>query len=347
MSWNKSKDIFYLACGHGRSLDGSWDSGCVYGKYTEAALMLKITSYAVKILKHSGVKVLTDPKNDKNMKACVAEANKKYPACKYYMSIHCDFKDASPGVAPLYVSSSGKKMAEKIGKSVAKQMGMKWKGAFKRSNLYELNATKMTAVIFETGCISKDLKYLKAYKKYGKALAKAICAFIGVKFQYHSNQYIFRAALDKTFKEMKALGFKYEASYTKCSLTWAGAKKKRKSNCSLFVCYGLQRAKFLNKGEYFWLNGDNIVCRGGLTLAELKKKFTITHPHKSPKNASLKKGDIVGYKNSPHTMVFAGWNKKGEPTWYSVSTGDLKAKKEPRVKPSYNNKTIYTKMRLK
>ena len=130
-------------------------------------------------------------------------------------------------------------------------------------------------------------------------------------------------------------------------MTWAGAKKKRTSSCSTFVCYALQRAKLLNKGEYFWINGDNITCKNGLTRSELNQKFTITHPHKSPKNASLKKGDIVGYKNNPHTQVFAGWNKKGEPLWYSVSTGDLKAKKEPRVKPSYNNKTIYTKMRLK
>ena len=32
-----------LMCGHGKSVDGSWDSGCAYGGYTEAALMLPIT----------------------------------------------------------------------------------------------------------------------------------------------------------------------------------------------------------------------------------------------------------------------------------------------------------------
>ena len=41
-----------VQCGHGVSLDGSWDSGCAYksgGKqYTEAALMLPITKAAVK-----------------------------------------------------------------------------------------------------------------------------------------------------------------------------------------------------------------------------------------------------------------------------------------------------------
>ena len=35
-----------LMCGHGRSVDGSWDPGCAYGKYTEAGLMLPITKAA-------------------------------------------------------------------------------------------------------------------------------------------------------------------------------------------------------------------------------------------------------------------------------------------------------------
>ena len=32
-----------LMCGHGKSVDGSWDSGCAYAGNTEAALMLPIT----------------------------------------------------------------------------------------------------------------------------------------------------------------------------------------------------------------------------------------------------------------------------------------------------------------
>lgn len=180
MSWNKSKDVFALMCGHGTQLNGKWDSGCVYGKYTEADLMLEITKTAVKYLRLAGVKVLTDADkdNNRNMTSCVKWANKE--KAKYYMSVHCDYKLASAGVAPLYVSSKGKKMAVAVGKAVAKSMGMKWKGAFKRTDLYELNVTDMPAVIFECGAIKADLKYLKDYKKYGKALADAICKFIGV-----------------------------------------------------------------------------------------------------------------------------------------------------------------------
>ena len=60
MTWNKDKDVFALMVGHGKSLDGSWDSGCVYKEYTEAGLMLKIVKRAVKWLRKSGVKVITD-----------------------------------------------------------------------------------------------------------------------------------------------------------------------------------------------------------------------------------------------------------------------------------------------
>lgn len=182
MTWNKKKDLFALMCGHGKSLDGSWDPGCAYNGYTEAGLMLKITKETVRHLRASGIKVLTDADadNNRNMKSCVSWANAN--KARFYMSLHCDYKLASAGVAPLYVSKKGKSMATKIGKKTAKLIGMKWKGAFKRTDLYELNATKMPAVIFEAGAIRADLKYLKDYKAYGKALAEAICKYFGVKF---------------------------------------------------------------------------------------------------------------------------------------------------------------------
>lgn len=177
MSWNKD-DIFALMCGHGKSLDGSWDPGCVYGSYTEAALMLPIVKEAAKYLRSKGIKVITDADkdNNRNMTSCVQWSNKK--GAKLYISVHCDYKGATKGVAPLYVSSAGKKMAKAVGKSVASQMGMTWKGAIKRKDLYELNATNCPAVIFETGAIKADLKSLKKADQYGKALGKAIYKYI-------------------------------------------------------------------------------------------------------------------------------------------------------------------------
>ena len=173
-----------VQCGHGVSLDGSWDSGCVYKGHTEAALMLKITKAAVKYLRKSGVTVISDADNgnNKNMIADVRWANNV--GCKLYVSIHCDYSGAPNGVMPLYVSGSGKKLGKCLEKSIKKDLKMKSRGVQKRTDLWELNGTDMTACILETGGIKGDLATLKCKPDtYGKAIAKGICAYLGVAFK--------------------------------------------------------------------------------------------------------------------------------------------------------------------
>lgn len=344
--WNKKTDIFALMVGHGRSLDGSWDSGCVYKDYTEAELMLKIAKVAVKLLRKSGVKVMSDADdaNNRNMKASVAWSQQK--RAKYYMSLHCDFKGATySGIAPLYKTAADKEMAEAIGKSVAKTMKMKYYAAVKRTDLYELNATTASkaSVVFEGGVISKDLKYLKNYKAYGKALAKAICKYIGVAV-YVSKGVLIRKKTRAVLAKMKKLGFKYKVSGN--AMSWSKAKKQKTSNCSRMISYALQVAKVLKAGQIFWLNGDKLVCKGTGTKKTLLNSYKVLHPHKSPKKAGLLKGDICGYKDPAHTQMFAGFDKLGRPRWYSYGPGDV-AKKQPRHKLSYDKKKIDTVLRLK
>jgi N-acetylmuramoyl-L-alanine amidase len=173
-----------VQCGHGVSTDGSWDSGCVYKGYSEAALMLKITKAAVKYLRKSGVTVISDADhgNNKNMIADVRWANSV--GCKLYVSIHCDYSGAPKGVMPLYVSSSGKKLGKCLEKHIKKDLKMKSRGVQRRTDLWELNGTDMTACILETGSIKGDLATLKEkYDTYGKAIAKGICEYLGVTFK--------------------------------------------------------------------------------------------------------------------------------------------------------------------
>lgn len=173
-----------VQCGHGVSLDGSWDSGCVYKGHTEAALMLKITKAAVKYLRKSGVTVISDADNgnNKNMIADVRWANNV--GCKLYVSIHCDYSGAPKGVMPLYVSGSGKKLGKCLEKSIKKDLKMRSRGVQKRTDLWELNGTDMTACILETGSIKGDLYTLKGRADtYGKAIAKGICEYLGVEFK--------------------------------------------------------------------------------------------------------------------------------------------------------------------
>lgn len=172
-----------LNCGHGTMTNGKWDSGCTYGKFTEAGLMLPITESAVRYLRGSGVKVQTDAftGNNRNMVADVCLANRTN--ADIYVSIHCDYEKAPSGTIPLYVSGQGKKLAAKMNKYVRKYTGIKTRGLCKRNDLYELNATGGVACIFECGSIKYDLKKFKNdYDNFGKGIARGICSYLGVKF---------------------------------------------------------------------------------------------------------------------------------------------------------------------
>lgn len=172
-----------LMCGHGRSTDGTWDSGTTYAGNTEASLMLPITKAAVKYLRMAGVDVISDAdtNNDKNMIADVRWANKEQAAI--YVSVHCDYYKAPSGVMPLYVSAKGKILATALNDAVKSGMGMKSRGVVKRTDLYELNQTTMPACILETGSIKADIAKLKESDKYGKCIAKGICEYLGIKME--------------------------------------------------------------------------------------------------------------------------------------------------------------------
>ena len=169
-------------CGHGRTSTGGWDPGTVWGKYTEAELMLPITKAAVKYLRARGVTVLSDADtdNDKNIAADIAWANRE--EVEIYVSVHCDFSGADSGVMPLYVSDQGKKLAEDLDKAISRGIPMESKGPQLRTDLRELNETDMPAVILETGSIDDDTDiFLKKYDLYGKCICDGICSYLGIK----------------------------------------------------------------------------------------------------------------------------------------------------------------------
>ena len=172
----------YIAIGHGRSTDGTWDAGCTYKGVTEAELMKPIAGACVAYLKGSGVKVYTDyPGNKINMVKQVKVSNDKH--VDVHVAFHCDYKGAPSGTLPLYTSGSGRKLAKDMNKYVMKEVGIDTRGIGHRNDLYELNATNAPACIFECGSIKADLKKMqKKYDEYGKGAARGICKFLGVTF---------------------------------------------------------------------------------------------------------------------------------------------------------------------
>ena len=120
--------------------------------------------------------------------------------------------------------------------------------------------------------------------------------------------------------------------------------KKNRINCACYISYGLQDIKVLPKGVTFWLDGSV----HGKGLRYLKKKGVITHPKAIPSKAGLKKGDICGFSNAPHTMVYAGKDKQGHSLWYSAGGSDTKPKNYgPKRKTKYEKRKVMTKIRLK
>lgn len=350
MKWNKEKDVLALMVGHGKSLDGTWDPGCVYGSYTEADLMFQIVKSAVHLLRKSGVKVLTDydTKNDKNMKASVALANQK--KARLYMSVHCDYAPAASGIMYYYASAAGKKLGDHVCKYLAKAMDMKFKGGVKDPQKYEVGQTNMTAVLLETGAIKADLAKLKEYasikkgaKKYGRSLAKAILKYIGVPvYVTKQTKLARREAAILAYANLNH--FKYTKKYKDCAKTWKGAKKLKKMNCSCAMSYAAQEEGLLDPGQIFWFSIKKIVCKGKGTKAKIKKNFKIIRPNKAPKKAGMKKGDFT-CSGRKHTQAYGGW-KGDHPTWYSWGPNDV-GKKQPRHKKSYDSRKVTIIMRPK
>lgn len=150
------------------------------------------------------------------------------------------------------------------------------------------------------------------------------------------------ATLKLVAKKLIKGGVKYDANHAAKSLS--AALKSKKTNCATFVSYALQEIGVLPKGKYIWL--DKKIHGNG--KAAIKKKASISYPKVKPSKAGLKPGDICGFANKPHTMVYAGKGKDGHPLWYSAGGSDVKPKNlGPKRKQKYENRKVYVRIRLK
>lgn len=149
-------------------------------------------------------------------------------------------------------------------------------------------------------------------------------------------------AMKTISSQMISAKVKYSNSSPCTSLS--SCLKKKRTNCATFVSFGLQKIGVLPKGKYIWLS----TAVHGSGASTIKKKANVTYPKKTWSKAGLKKGDICGFANKPHTMVYAGKNKSGKPLWYSCGGSDIKAKNlGAKRKTSYEKRKIYVKIRLK
>lgn len=154
---------------------------------------------------------------------------------------------------------------------------------------------------------------------------------------------------EKLLKELKVIaqklikaGVKYNANHPCKSLS--SALKGKRTNCATFISFGLQGIGVLPKGKYIWL--DTKIHGTGKNI--IKKKAKIAYPRKKWRQAKLKPGDICGFANKPHTMVYVGKDKNGHALWYSAGGSDVKPKNlGPKRKQKYENRNVHVRIRLK
>lgn len=173
----------FLAVGHGVSTDGTWDSGCVDGSYTEADLMFAIAGVAVRILREHGVDVVTDwdTGNDRNMTYTVRDANAS--GVDRYISLHCDYNQAPSGTLPIVYpgSTGGYSFAQNVDSEYRATTGLGTRGILQRDD-YEVSYTDATACIFETGSIRADIGVLTNAELCGAGIAKGILRDLGIAY---------------------------------------------------------------------------------------------------------------------------------------------------------------------
>ena len=360
---------FYI--GHGISIDGSKDPGVTYGKYTEADLVKPVIVAGIKYLKKCGfTQIYTDaPGNRINMIKQIEMSNKNH--VKIHVAGHIDYKPAPTGTMPLYVSESGKKLAAAMNKWVIEYTGFKTRGLVRRTDLRELNETDMPAVIFEMGSIDDDYKVIqKKADAIGKGMARGICEYLNVKWVEEApvvkevvpvkkptvekggvsvpkGQQLVEAAR-KVGDTVIAKKMKYNGKSTHTTLN-KSLKSDKTLNCALFATWCLQEMGVLPSNRRIWL-GDKVNGSGAATL---KKRATVTHPKKLPKDIKFQRGDIAGWqwgpseKNKVHTAIFDHYDKNGHPIWWTAGGYDVKVKKLCHRRRKYEKLPVMTLARLK
>ena len=174
----------FIAQGHGRSTDGTWDSGCTYGNYTEEKLMRPIVRSFVDTLRSHGLTVDSDidTGNDRNCTYTIRDAN--VAGASIYISNHCDYELAPSGTYPIVYpgSSEGIRLAQCLDNAVRARIAIGTRGILQRDDM-EVANTNMPACIFETGSIKADLAILRDQASaYGQAEAYGVLDYFGISY---------------------------------------------------------------------------------------------------------------------------------------------------------------------
>ena len=111
--------------------------------------------------------------------------------------------------------------------------------------------------------------------------------------------------------------FVYSNSSTKNTYR-AAAKKRRRSNCALYVSWCLQQYGAFRSGQTIYIRRGSSHIKKNFSRWN-KKKVQVIRVNKRASRVKLKKGDVVLWNSIGHTNIYAGENSSGDRLWYDAS----------------------------
>lgn len=110
--------------------------------------------------------------------------------------------------------------------------------------------------------------------------------------------------------------FVYSNSSTKSTYR-AAAKRRKRSNCALYVSWCLQQYGAFKSGQTIYIRRGSSHIHKNFSRFN-SKKVQVIRVNKRASRVNLKKGDVVLWNSMGHTNIYAGKNSSGERVWYDA-----------------------------
>lgn len=170
----------YIAEGHGRRPDGTFDPGATDGIHTEQRDSKPVAEACTAVLRNAGLDVISESEmaDDPNFYGTTDAANEADVKC--VVSFHYDWNQAPPGAFAIATTDDGRELGWAIENRVAEAGFDTRDYPDDRDGLYLLDNSHAPAVIFECGRIGhEDIDETDEQRAMGEAAALGILDWLG------------------------------------------------------------------------------------------------------------------------------------------------------------------------
>lgn len=171
----------YIAQGHGRRPDGTFDPGASDGVHNEQRDSKPVADACTRVLREAGIEVFSEAEehDDPNYRGTTSRANDM--GVDAVVSFHFDWNQAPPGAFMIATTDEGRELGWAIENRVAEAGFAIRDYRDDRDGLYLLDHSNAPAVIFECGRIGhEDIDETHEQRAMGEAAARGILNWLGL-----------------------------------------------------------------------------------------------------------------------------------------------------------------------